>query len=124
MLTTTPDTPNEHEHQDHEHENEPHHGARLDPETETSYQHLIRGAMDSVIQYCRNTVRENSHRGFWTPTENDETPLTHADLIHQARTGILRDLRMVLDCAETVATEIERDRQRHDQRQQPTQPGE
>lgn len=91
----------------------------LDPEAERTYPYEIRGAMDSVIRYCRDTVREHSHRGFWTPTENDETPLTHADLIHQARTGILRRLRMVLDCAETIASEIERDR-----RQQRQQPGE
>ncbi|MEO3750507.1 hypothetical protein [Streptomyces sp. B6B3] len=84
----------------------------LDAETELTYQYEIRGAMDSVIRYCRNAVREHSHRGFWTPTEDAETPLTHADLIHQARTGVLRRLRMVLDCAETIATEIERDRQR------------
>jgi alpha-beta hydrolase superfamily lysophospholipase len=86
----------------------------LDPEVEECYRYEIRGAMDAVVRYCRDVVNEHSHRGFWTPTGDHPD---HAALIDQARRTILSKLRMVLDCAEAVATEIENDRQRHVERQ-------
>lgn len=61
MLTPTPD------------DQEPE--VPLDAETELAYQYEIRGAMDSVIRYCRDTVREHSSRGFWTPPR---TPRPHS----------------------------------------------
>ncbi|TNM26706.1 hypothetical protein FH715_23405 [Streptomyces sedi] len=81
----------------------------MHPETEECYRYEITGAMDSVVRYCQLVINKHSHRGFWTPTCPNPD---HYDLIHQARTTILNDLRMVLDCAETIAYEIERDRQR------------
>ncbi|UED85203.1 hypothetical protein [Streptomyces profundus] len=92
---------------------------QIDPETEQCYRYEITGAMDSVVHYCQTVVNEHSHRGFWTPTGHNPD---HYDLIHQARTTILNRLRMVLNCAETVAYEIEHDRQRQNQRQNPNPP--
>ncbi|MFI1826509.1 hypothetical protein ACH41E_08620 [Streptomyces sp. NPDC020412] len=71
--------------------------------------------MNAVVRYCRDVVNEHSHRGFWTP--HGDCP-DHAELIAQARRGVLSKLRLVLDCAEVIAHEIERDRQRP-HRQQP-----
>ncbi|MEU9605086.1 hypothetical protein [Streptomyces sp. NPDC048057] len=87
----------------------------LRPEVEQDYCGDFHAAMNAVVRYCRNVVNEHSHRGFWTP--RGDSP-THDELITQARHDVLTKLQLVLDCAETVAHEIERDRQRP-HRQQP-----
>ncbi|TDC69563.1 hypothetical protein [Streptomyces hainanensis] len=88
--------------------------APLRPEIEQGYRDEFRVAMNAVIQYCRNVVNEHGHRGLWAPRGNSPD---HYELISQARRDILTKLRLVLDCAETIAYEIERDRQRPHRRQ-------
>lgn len=90
----------------HRHGNDEHDDALPDDlPAEQCHRYEIATAMDAVIRYCRTVVNEHSHRGRWAPT--GDTPDTVA-LITQARTAILADLRMVLDCAETVVNDIER----------------
>ncbi|TDC65528.1 hypothetical protein [Streptomyces hainanensis] len=98
--------PNSDDDQDHE--------PPLRPEIEQGYRDEFRVAMNAVVQYCRNVVNEHGHRGLWAPRGNSPD---HYELISQARRDILTKLRLVLDCAETIAYEIERDRKRPHRRQ-------
>ncbi|MEU5160757.1 hypothetical protein AB0G74_14285 [Streptomyces sp. NPDC020875] len=81
----------------------------LRPEVEQGYQDDFRASMNAVVRFCRDVVNEHSHHGNWSP--RGDSP-THDELIAQARRDILSRLHLVLTCAEAVATEIERDRQR------------
>ncbi|MEV1006932.1 hypothetical protein [Streptomyces sp. NPDC049881] len=87
---------------------------RLPAEIEECYRYEISGAMDSVVLYCHDVVDRHSHRRLWTPKGNHPD---HRKLITQAR-AVIAKLRMVIDCAETIAREIETDQQRHEARAQ------
>ncbi|MEE1942309.1 hypothetical protein V1L54_23390 [Streptomyces sp. TRM 70361] len=84
-------------------------------ENDQLYRYEITAALNAVVRACADIVRDHSHRGFWTPhTTTDQA--THQDLIEAARKDVLNHLQMVIQCAETVAQDIEHDRQRQPNR--------
>ncbi|MEU7488797.1 hypothetical protein [Streptomyces sp. NPDC042319] len=82
-------------------------------EHEEHWRDEITTAMTHVIRACQDVVREHSHHGRWTP-EGTEAPAgpNHYELIDEARHTVLNKLQLATRCAETVAYEIERHRQR------------
>ncbi|GAA2457331.1 hypothetical protein [Streptomyces macrosporus] len=79
-------------------------------ENEQLYRYEITAALNAVVRACQDVVSDHSHRGFWIPrTSSDQT--THQDLIEAARRDVLNRLQVAVQCAETVAYAIERDRQ-------------
>ncbi|MGW8849898.1 hypothetical protein ACWGNE_19210 [Streptomyces xiamenensis] len=78
---------------------------------EQLYRYEITAAMNHVVRACHEIAREHSHRSFWTPHTDPGAEL-HIDLIEAARRDILTKLQVVITAAETVAYDIEQDRQR------------
>jgi hypothetical protein len=84
---------------------------RPGPDEDEIHRYEVTAAMNSVIRACQDIVWERSHRAVWIPSDVPGRQPSPLALIQSAKRDVLDRLQRVIDAAQVVLREVQRERQ-------------